>query len=103
MCMPISSDFVGLTALGTLRVLVPTAASYSDPVSRQRLQGDLYPVLIGTLLISAGSAWWTWLVWPGLVLWLVPLVRFVWPLITTWRRRVWGWHRASFVIRLCRF
>jgi hypothetical protein len=87
--------FVGLTAFGTLRVLLPTAASYTDPVSRQRLQGDLYPVLFGTLLISMGSAWWTWLVWPGLVLWLVPLARFAWPLVTRWRKHVWGWHRIS--------
>jgi hypothetical protein len=87
--------FVGLTAFGTLRVLLPTAARYTDPVSRGRLQGDLYPVLFGTLLISLGSAWWTWLVWPGLVLWLVPLARFAWPLVTRWRRYVWGWHRSS--------
>ncbi len=87
--------FVGLTAFGTLRVLVPTAAGYTDPAARQRLHKDIYLALTGTLLISAGSAWWTWLVWPGLVLWLFPLARFAWSLVSTWRKFIWGWHRPA--------
>ena len=87
--------FIGLTAVGTLRVLLPTVAGYSDPVTRERLQRDLYPMALGALLLAAGSVWWNWLVWPGLVLWLIPLARFAIPLVSPWRAHVWGWHRPS--------
>jgi len=87
--------FVGLTAVGTLRVLLPTVAGYNDPVVRDRLQRDLYPMGFGALLMAAGSAWWVWLVWPGLVLWLIPLTRFAVPLVSRWREHVWGWHRPG--------
>lgn len=87
--------FAGLTAFGTLRVLLPTAAGYADATARERLQRDLYPMVSGALLVAAGSAWWSWLVWPGLALWLVPLVRFLAALATTWRASVWGWHRPA--------
>jgi len=87
--------FIGLTAVGTLRVLLPTVAGYTDAATRVRLQRDLYPMAIGALLMAAGSAWWTWLVWPGLALWLVPLMRFAVPLVLRWRESVWGWHRPG--------
>ncbi|MEW6330334.1 MAG: hypothetical protein AB1560_02635 [Pseudomonadota bacterium] len=87
--------FIGLTAVGTLRVLLPTVAGYNDAATRVRLQRDLYPMALGALLMAAGSAWWAWLVWPGLALWLVPLGRFAAPLVTTWRQPVWGWHRPA--------
>jgi len=48
--------FVGLTAVGTLRVLIPTVAGYDDPVTRVRLQRDLYPMALGALLMAAGTA-----------------------------------------------
>jgi hypothetical protein len=87
--------FVGLTAYGTLRVLVPTVAGYADPDARTRLRSDLYLAVVGSLLVAAGSAWLTWLVWPGLVLWLIPLLRFASSIVLRWRKQVWGWHRAG--------
>jgi hypothetical protein len=87
--------FVGMTAFGTLRVLVPTVAGYADDDARRRLHGDLYFAVIGTLLIAVGSASQGWLVWPGLVLWLIPLMRFASSLVMQWRKFVWGWHRSS--------
>lgn len=95
--------FVGLTAVGTLRVLVPTVAGYADAEARERLHADLYPVAAGAVLVAAGSAWWTWLVWPGLVLWLVPLVRFALPLVAHRRKSVWGWHRPGTSLGLAVF
>lgn len=92
--------FIGLTAVGTLRVLLPTVAGYTDPATRPRLQRDLYPMALGALLMAAGSAWWAWLVWPGLALWLVPVGRFAVPLVTTWRQAVWGWHRPATALAL---
>jgi len=95
--------FVGMTAVGTLRVLVPTVAGYTDPDARAQLHHGLYPAVFGTLLIAMGAAWWHWLMWPGLVLWLIPLLRFVLPLIWRWRETVWGWHRATVPLGLAVF
>jgi hypothetical protein len=95
--------FIGMTAVGTLRVLVPTAAGYSDPDARGRLRVDLYFAVAGTLLVASGSAWLTWLVWPGLVLWLIPLIRFASSLVMCWRKFVWGWHRSSTSLGLAVF
>lgn len=49
--------FVGLTAIGTLQVLLPTAASKPDPQAAQRLHKDLLPAFGATLLIALGAAW----------------------------------------------
>jgi len=87
--------FVGMTAFGTLCVLVPTVAGYSDPDVPGRLRVDLNFAVAGTLLVATGSAWLAWLVWPGLVLWLIPLVRFASSLLVRWRKFVWGWHRPG--------
>jgi hypothetical protein len=87
--------FIGLAAVGTLQVLIPTVAGYADDGARGRLQGDLYPAAAGALLVAAGSAGWTWLVWPGLALWLMMLARLAWPLVTRRREIVWGWHRSG--------
>jgi hypothetical protein len=87
--------FVGMTAIGTLRVLVPTVGGYADPDARAQLHHGLYLAALGAPLIAAGAAWWRWMTWPGLALWLIPVLRFALPLI--WRRRkfIWAWHRAS--------
>lgn len=87
--------FVGLTAYGTLRVLLPTVAGYADPSARECLRRDLYIMVPGTLLIAVGSFRNAWLMWPGLVLWLIPLMRFAAPLVLRWRKHVWGWHRPG--------
>lgn len=67
--------FIGITAIGTLQVLVPTASGRPDPQAAQRLRSGLAWVVAGTLLVAVGSAVQVWLVWPGLILWLVPLLR----------------------------
>lgn len=95
--------FVGMTAFGTLRVLVPTVAGYSDPDASGRLRVELYFAVTGTLLVASGSAWLTWLVWPGLVLWLIPLMRFASSLVMRWRKFVWGWHRSGTSLSLAVF
>ena len=95
--------FVGMTAIGTLRVLVPTVAGYADPDARAQLHHGLLPAVFGTLLIAIGAAWWRWLMWPGLVLWLIPVLRFALPLIRRWREMAWGWHRASAPLGLAVF
>jgi hypothetical protein len=50
--------FVGLTALGTLQVLLPTCIGHPDPDAVLRLRRDLKWAVVGALLIAAGSASW---------------------------------------------
>lgn len=48
--------FVGLTALGTLQVLLPTCMNRPDPDAASRLRRDLKWAAGGVLLISLGAA-----------------------------------------------
>ncbi len=86
---------IGLTAIGTVQVLLPTAAGRADAQVARRLQQDLKPALAATLLIALGAAWFPELGWLGLVLWLYPLYR----LLTGWwrqyRHQIFNWHGAA--------
>lgn len=52
--------FVGLTAIGTLQVLMPTILSGPDVEASVRLRQDLPLALLGVVLIAIGAAFW----WP---------------------------------------
>ena len=65
--------FVGLTALGTLAVLLPTAAGRPDPDAAGWLRRMLAPALAGVLLIAAGAAWWQPAAYLGALLLFVPV------------------------------
>lgn len=67
--------FIGLTAVGTLQVLLPTAVGRPDPQAATRLHLDLKWALGGTLLIAFGSAWLTPVTYLGALLWAIPLAR----------------------------
>lgn len=65
--------FIGLTAIATLQVLLPTAAGRPDPQAASRLHLDLKFALGGTLLTATGAAWFQPLSWLGALLWATPL------------------------------
>ena len=67
--------FVGVTALGTLQVLLPTVGRYPDPEAGRRLRLDLKLVVAGTLVLAVTPEGLAWAVWLGRLLWLVPVVR----------------------------
>lgn len=69
--------FVGLTALGTLQVLLPTAAGRPDPLAAQRLHKDLLPTTGGALLIALGAAWALPLALIGCLLYLIAPLRML--------------------------
>ncbi len=75
--------FVALTAIGTLQVLLPTAAGRADAGAAHRLRRDLTWAFTGAILVAAGSAWAPWLAWVGLLLWAVALA----PLAAAWLAR----------------
>jgi hypothetical protein len=74
--------FIGLTAVSTLAVLMPTVIGRPDPEAGQRLRRDLPWATAGTLLTAIGSAWLPLLAWLGGALWAMVLLR----LGTTWLR-----------------
>lgn len=75
--------FVGLTAVGTLQVLLPTASGRPDPEVAARLRLDLKWAVAGSLLLALGQAFaLSWLAQVGAALWLWPLSRM---LLAWWR------------------
>lgn len=72
--------FIGLAALGTLPVLLPTALGRPDTTAAGRLRRDLLPAAAGALLVAAGAAGAAWLAWPGALLlaWVVGRDLFAW-------------------------
>ncbi len=87
--------FIGLAALGTLRVLLPTAGGFSDPQAGVWLMGEWRWLVAGTLLIAAGAAWSAVLADIGLLLWLISLARLVRGLLSAHQGRLWQWHGAA--------
>ena len=87
--------FIGLTAVGTLQVLLPTAAGRPDGKAAQRLQKDLKWMLAGILLIASGAAWLKPLTWLGVLLLAYPIIR----LALAWRalyiREIFRWNGAA--------
>ncbi|MGF1644972.1 MAG: hypothetical protein ACFCUJ_15145 [Thiotrichales bacterium] len=73
--------FVGLTAVGTLQVLMPTVVNRAEPEAGPRLRRDFKWALAGTVALAVGKAFsLPPLVWLGFALWLWPLLRlgFAW-------------------------
>ncbi|MBF0309599.1 MAG: hypothetical protein HQL56_08735 [Magnetococcales bacterium] len=69
--------FLGLAAMGTLQVLLPTVGRYPDPQAGERLRTDLKYAFVGTLLAGIGAAWFRSLSWIGMLLWLYPAARLL--------------------------
>lgn len=84
--------FIGLAAIGTLQVLMPTVAGRPDAGVADRLRRDLAPAVAGSLLIAAGAAWQAALAWLGLVLWLVPITRLGTAWWRLYRAEIFAWH-----------
>jgi hypothetical protein len=87
--------FIGLTAIATLQVLLPTAVGRPDPQAATRLRQDLKWALNGTLLIAAGAAWLAPLAWLGTLLWALPVLRLVRAWFTLYRAEIWHMHGAA--------
>lgn len=75
--------FVGLTAVGTLQVLLPTVLSGPDVEASSRLRSDLLPAAAGVLLTAFGAAFSQTLsiVGAGLLVYVIGRVGLAW-----WRR-----------------
>jgi len=90
--------FVGLTAVGTLQVLMPTAANRPDPHVASRLRADLKWALLGSLLLAIGQAIWTPLAWLGGAAWTWVIGRMVLAWWRLHRAHLLAWHGAGPVL-----
>ena len=79
--------FVGLTAIGTLQVLLPTAAGRADPSAAVRLKTDLKFAVAGAAAIAVGAAWSPPLAIVGALLYAIPPLRMGW----RWRTAFPDW------------
>ncbi|MDP2109656.1 MAG: hypothetical protein Q8N48_02365 [Thiobacillus sp.] len=87
--------FVGLTAVSTLAVLLPTVAGRPDPQVGPRLRRDLPWATAGTLLVAIGAAWFGPLAWIGGALWAVPLARLGASWLRLYRTEILALHGAA--------
>lgn len=87
--------FIGLTAIGTLAVLLPTVVGRPDPESGQWLRQALPWTAAGTVLVAAGAAWFGPLAWLGAVLWAIPLVRLGARWLRLYRAEILAMHGAA--------
>lgn len=97
--------FIGLTAVATLQVLLPTVASRPDPQAATRLHQDLKWALGGTLLVALGAAWLKPLAWLGAALWAAPLAHLGKAWLALYLREIRQLHGAapSLVVALAGF
>ncbi|MBL8397010.1 MAG: hypothetical protein JNL84_02535 [Candidatus Accumulibacter sp.] len=67
--------FIGLTALGTVQVLLPTVVGQPDPGAAARLRNDLPLVVAGVLAVAIGAAFWLPLALAGVLLLGFPVLK----------------------------
>lgn len=87
--------FIGLTAVGTLQVLLPTAAGQGDPQAAPRLRLDLKWALAGSLILALGQALDSPLAWLGGAFWGWALGRMLLGWLRRFRRQLFAWHGAA--------
>ena len=87
--------FIGLTAVATLQVLMPTVLGRPDPQAAARLRQHLKWALGGTLLVAMGAAWFKPLAYPGIVLWMVPLLQLGRAWATLYLREIFRFNGAA--------
>jgi hypothetical protein len=90
--------FIGLTAIGTLQVLMPTAANQADPQVGTRLREDLKWALAGSILLALGQAFLLPLTWLGGALWFWVIGRMGWAWWRLHRTKLFAWHGAEPVL-----
>lgn len=91
--------FVGLTAVGTLQVLMPTLSNRPDPAVGRRLRQDLKWAVLGVAALSVGKASEsTVLIWLGIAAWAWPLARLGLAWLRLYREPIVSLNRGEAVL-----
>lgn len=86
--------FLGLTAIGTLRVLLPTVLGAADPSAALFLRRQLPVAACAAPAIAFGAAFWKPLAILGALAWLWVVVQLLLAM-RAWQGRWLHWHAAS--------
>ena len=84
----LSRQIMGITALGTLQVLLPTVAGRPDPTAAQCLTRDLKWSAGGACLIALGAVWLAPLALVGAAAYAWPLARLMAHAWRAWRHEI---------------
>lgn len=87
--------FVGITALGTLQVLLPTVARRPDPAAGVHMLRYLKWVVAGTVLIAFGAAWQPAIAWAGLATLVIPVFDIAGSWARLYAREIFALHGAA--------
>lgn len=87
--------FIGITALGTLQVLLPTTAQRGDPESATRMRQHLKWMLVGIVFIACGAAWHANFAWIGVALLAIPLFGIYKSWLLLYAREIFTLHGAT--------
>lgn len=87
--------FIGITALSTLQVLLPTVARRPDSAVGVRMLRHLKLVVTGTVLIAFGAAWQPVIAWAGLAILLIPVFDIARSWVRLYDREVFTLHGAA--------
>ena len=85
---------IGLTVIGSVQVLLPTAAGKPDVQVSGRLRRDLKYALAATLLVAVGAVWSKEVAWVGLALWTALLFGLLVAWLKLYRNEIFNWHGA---------
>ncbi len=95
--------FIGITALATLQVLLPTTAQQPDPLLATRMRRHLKWLMLAIVAIAGGAAWYPPLSWFGLsiLLWLLFIIMKSW--LSLYFNKIMCLHgtTSSLAIALC--
>lgn len=87
--------FIGLTAIGTLQVLLPTVLGQPDPAAPRRLARDLPWSVAGTLAIAVGASGGWPLAALGAIVYAWPLGRLLVDTMRAFGPRLWQPRQAA--------
>lgn len=95
--------FIGITALGTLQVLLPTVAQRPDANTASRMHAHLKWVVLGTVITACGAAWHHNLAWIGIPLLATPVIGIFKSWLQLYSKAIFKLHGAApaLAVALC--
>lgn len=95
--------FIGITALGTLQVLLPTIVQRFDAEIAAQMQANLKWIVAGVVVIACGAAWSASFAWVGVLILGIRLVKMMWGWVQRYAGEIFALHGAApaLAVALC--